>query len=136
MNKGSRQLNQTAVAIDLEAALRTWASIQRNELDHTFPEHTQADYEAAEVVSRGIVKLENLVRIADVQVLITFYGAYPEARHESTDERVKVLEDMYGKNRWRGLLKGARQFLKGFMEAQNLSCSKMDRCPKPSKPYR
>ncbi len=124
---------QTAVAIDLEAALRTWASIQRNELDHTFPEHTQADYEAAEVVSRGIVKLENLARIEMVQTLITFYGAYPEARHESKDERCKVLEDMYGAKRWPGLLKKAKQFLTGFMEAQNLSCSKMDRCPKPSK---
>jgi len=115
--------------------LQTWASIQRNELDHGFPREvpwylpsryrenalpspTMADFEAAEIVARGIVKMENLVMISEVQTLITFYGAYPEARHESKDERVKVLEDMYGKKRWRGLLKGARQFLSGFMEGQ------------------
>ncbi len=112
-DKGSHQLNQTPV--DLEAALQTWASIERNELDNIF---LPSAIRRAEIVSRGIVKLENLVRIEDVQVLIMFYGAYPEARHESRDERCKVLPDMYGKNRWPGLLKRAKQFLTGFMEAQ------------------
>ena len=76
--KGSHQLNQTPVAVDLEAALQTWASIERNELDNIF---LPSAIRRAEIVSRGIVKLENLVRIEDVQVLITFYGAYPGARH-------------------------------------------------------
>lgn len=112
--KGSHQL--TPVAVDLEAALQTWASIERNELDQIL--FLPSAIRRAEIVSRGIVKLENLVRIEDVQVLITFYGAYPGARHETRDERCKVLGDMYGKNRWPGLLKRAKQFLTGFMEAQ------------------
>ncbi len=99
--------------IDLETALQVWASLERNEISSLNP----TDYEAAEIVSRGIAKLESQLRIADAHVLITFYGAYPGA--EDKDERVKVLEDMCGD--WKGLLEGARQYLSGFMEAASLS---------------
>jgi len=119
---------------DLETALQIWASIQRNELDHGYPREvpwcplsgypetrpspTESDYEAAEIVSKGIVKMEHKIMIAEIQTLIYVYGAYPEARHESKDERIKVLSDVYGEKRWPGLLKGARQFLNGFLEAR------------------
>ena len=46
-------------------------------------------------------------------VLITFYGAYPEARHEEKDERIKVLGKGLGSiywGLWRPLLFSERGF--------------------------